>query len=371
MKTKAFTIIYLLISFIGYSQFKSAAGGFAFASKAIISTPGYAFAGGGVILKGEAKASIPDSSIIFYDISFANNSSDDAILYFKTSSCNVKYSNSTGLILDAIHFVNNEENIIRDINLLDKPDSIRDSYTDMQDYPIDDYFYVEMNEDLIGTKTGEYLLLVDLLQTDVDYYSDTACYEDKVFYQQIMDTLQIITQANHFDNYWINDSLLQENELTGIDSLQNEYIKNFAIAYLFNDLLYSNDTLSHLLAKDYLLSQINAIYSIGNWTYNDEFTEYIYSINCETNTLEIEGEPNFTFLTLGYPNELYNDVFFEHKEIITSMRPEIFKYVTDFSRLSAFFRIFKKDYPELWSKLVKEVVDLQRIAGNTPRIIKK
>jgi hypothetical protein len=360
---KVFTLTLILVNLcqIANSQFKAVSGGFAYNATAIISATGYAEAGGGVILKGESKAILEDSHLIFQNVSITDDTTGFSNIEFKTSKCNVYLSSYTWLMRDAVMFVNGEtkNEMHRDVNLLDTP-SAKEVDTAFL-YPTNEYFYIELNKDLIGTKSGEMLLLLDLLQTDVEFYSDTtASYSNILSYKTEFDTLLKKSLEDSHLKCLKYDSIRKTGTLTSLDSFRIPILQKLAVEYLYNKIAVTD--------VDYWF---DLLLTTSNWTYNDEKTNYTFSCSCDNHQLVLRGNPQFTYLTSGFINTLFTNYLGKHPYIISNLKKETFSNTNKFAQVASFFRYLKNNNNPLWSQIVYHYKTIPKTPGNTPRIIKR
>lgn len=357
---KALLVFTVFIFFVhtSFSQFKSMAGGFAFAAKATISATGYALAGGGVVLKGEAQPVIEDSSVVFINVNIEEEHEGYSTLIFETSKCNVSLSSFTWLIKDAVELVNKEKNrkMYRDINLSGLPRKKEDTSS----FPPDSNWYIEMNEALIGTKSGEMLLLVDLLQTDLEFYSDSGKTSEINQFEEVKSELLGENMVRTLELIMSLDTLNDE-DLNSIALTESDIVKLLGLHYL----LGSNPSDSVVL-ESFLL-----IHEATNWTYNDEYTDYYYHCDCDSNYLNITGRPIFTYLTMGFENEYLTQYFTDNYSMIENLRKETFKDAVTFARISSFLRHLKRNDKKSWKKINNHFATVSHQNGNTPRIILK
>ena len=353
---KPLILLFAFLSCIqcSFSQFKKALGGNSFESKAIIEFSGYSESGGGVILKGKSRPGKKDSAVVFLGAGFENLADSNTRLIFKTSSGDMTYSNRSGLIKDAIAFVKEEKVWTRDVNLLGRPSP--SDLVDSLDYPDSGYFYVEMNKQLIGHKTGEQLLLADILLTDPDFYADESAKESGLDdrYTQLVDSLQTESMFDFYETYIVRQfDALNTSKMNGQDSLKYFYIRVYLDSYY------------EKLARE------SRMWDVLDWTYNDEFSDYRFAADPASHSLWLYGEPQFTFLSFGKKYVLVTNYFLDHKSIIKGLNPHVFKYVDDFARLSAFFRYLRDNNPDTWAAVVGFAPKIPFENGNTPRIISK
>lgn len=350
-----------LVTFVNtsFSQFKGmvAEAGFAYKASAAISIPNFRFTGGGVVLKGTASPSYRDTYIDFTNISFyKGNTITTATL--TTQDCKVMFTSKTWIMKDAINLINGEDpnNLYRDVNLLGSPNMHEDTLK----YPRTDYWYVEIHEPLIATKTGETLLLIDVLQTDLNFYADkdksTAIrtYQEareRILEQNVEETFKLLEYINSVDLDNVDENMVSE----------ADKMKLWALWALLPEDATDDD----------FLKTIYEIHDASNWTYNDELTKYLFHCDCDNKTLRISGRPTFTFLTLGYENERLTDYFTENYHIIENLKSRTFKDAVEFARVSSFFRYLKESEYELWLSLERYFATVPKEQGKTPRIFKK
>jgi hypothetical protein len=298
-----------------YSQFKEVHGGLAHTMQARISTIGFMRAGGGVILKGKAKHSNADSAIFFKDVSLIESSDSTSTITIGTSRGQFSFSNLSWLMRDASSLVKfeNDSRFYKEVDLLDTTN--QETLEELLHYPKSQYFYVQVNEPLLKTKSGERLLLVDLLLTDPAYYSDPSAI------------------PCHYGKYRLAS-----------DSLKLR--------------MYRDD-----------------FRTIDDWTYNDESTNYRFECQSASHSLAIEGKPHFTFLSEGIDsievNTVYTNYFDNHSDIISNLNPSLFKDAETFGQIAAFFRYLKTSYPVLWNRVTDYYSHVASVPGSTPRIIKR
>lgn len=351
----------LLVLSQSYAQFKGITRGMAFESKAVISTIGYAKAGGGVILKGKSEPYYSDKEIQFKGASVRNDGNGITTIVFETNKCNVHLTKPSWLLKDAFEVVNLEGvfdfTTTRDVNLLGEPTPREDTVR----YPTDKYWYVEINKALRGSKTGEYLMLMDLLQTDVEFYASASEYSLEFYrYLSTMDSIQNKVLQKEWAIYERMDSLNQFDHILSDATKSRLSLIDFFTEQYFYDIIST---------KEYQL-RIAQIYSPTNWTYNDEYTTYRHLCLCSTNKLFISGKPIFTFLNMEEDYSELTDYYKKNQDIIYSLNPKLFEVAESYAQVTAFLRYLKYHNRALWFQLSKTFAQYES-NGNTPRIIER
>ena len=377
---KIFTLLSLLVLLIQatYSQFKfvPAGTGFAYSSSASISFVGYAASGGGVVLRATAKPSNDLKAISFSNVSFNNASNDYQSLTFTTTSGNVELTSLSWILRDAAVLVNSESEskLYRNVNLLSSPKLTEDSIK----YPTEKYWYIEISNALKGTKSGETLLLVDLLQTDYLFYSDSCGLRDVYRYNQAMvkKPQQIKDSIDHYFITKIYTSVLKIDSIK--KSSSSDLIKQTLINKIENKI--TKDTSDYFTAS----KNIKEKYNYSNWTYNDENTDFIFKIN-QNKKISITGRPIFTYtyrktessddyFDYKYStviNEYLTNYFSKNYYLIENLKRETFQNAVEFSRIAAFYRYLKNNQSSTWSKIYAYYSLIPKKNGNTPRLIEK
>lgn len=352
------SILYLTSSI--NAQFKAVAGGFASSSKAAITT--IAGAGGGVVLKG--KAVLPEdlniSQIILYDSSNQ--------IEFLTNQGTFNFLGSSWMFRDAamhVYWESMQDSMYRNINLLGSPESV-DEYLE---YSPDEYWYVEVTDSLIGTKSGEILLLADIIQTDISFYSDRNDFVldslsyyltmEKLNIKDIQSSYELNSDYDYYDLYY---------DLSPLDSFRYTEIKYLSAEEISNGMTVEDGLISIMYN---MFSHIRTLHRNSNWTYNDEFTEYKVDFDSINEELIILGEPNFTFLTSQYINEIYTNHFQKFPKLISNLNNQVFSQAVEFGRITALFRYLEKNETHIWDELFGHYKFQKKVDGNTPRIIKK
>lgn len=345
-----FFFLFTYLSHVTFGQFKEVAGGFAHASQATISAIGYAKAKGGVVLKKESQP-MDDALMVYQSVRFSQIDDEYSAIHFTTNECEVSLISKKWILQDAAKLVDSEgsSDLVRDINLHGTPSDNEDTLT----YSRDEYWYVEMNQNLIGTKAGEVLLLVDLLQTDVSFYSDNA--NGVYTYQRHYDSLMVMN-FNQTKAIILNPD---QYSLSGLDTLRVQ-------SFMYTAALYGDEVPDDIT----FFYDVSPFIGPTDWTYNDEEMRFYHECNCETGKLDIIGLPHFTFISFDYVDETYTDFFKENPKFIYDLRYETMAEATLFSRVSSFFRYLKSNQV-IWSNVRNELLSWGSSSGNTPRIIKK
>lgn len=222
----------------------------------------FALAGGGVVLRSEAR---PDKKCVaceITDVTVTTNTDQMAFLTVLNGSSRAVYSAPAWLVRDAAVLVNSETKAIyRNVNLLGKPTAaeIADGNAG------GDYWHVELSDALNGTKSGETLLVVDLIQTKPEFYSRY----DLNFYS-----------ATNIDLTLTNDAPATDSPEMTPDESSNPNGK----------------------AVEKYLSRIKVFQGFENWTWADEDAGYTFSPDWKTQNLTMSGRPKFTYLAEDMDN---------------------------------------------------------------------
>lgn len=366
------------------------ASGFAFSPSVAITH--VARAGGGVVLKGVARPKNPDSLSMFTNITF-NESKGVSLMSIQTSEANISFSDSTWIMRDAAMLVKSErsDEMYRDVNLFG-------SFFDAN-HPSYEYFNVETADSLKRTKTGEMLILTDLMlanDKNTKYYSSNN--EASDMYLASKDSIDKIVQTY---NDSVNESIYRPSNdvylrLKNADSLKqfgksdsNETIflnkiKQYSFYYLFSSKLGShfygyNDTVGKSLVNTlfdfYNVKPVELKHLWNDYTYNDENVNYIFYYTGDEH-LTILGEPHYTFLYhSGYDHmevdSLYTDFFMDHPDLIKNVNYKVIEGAEHFGKVAAFYRYLKNQYQKLWIKVYEHYLHTKKQAGETPRFIGK
>lgn len=418
MKKVLINILWLLLiiqsSFGQYVKFAKAHG-FILSHGAFITH--IAIAGGGVVLKGIAKPKYPDSPIIFKNITFTE-AKRLSTMNIQTQDLNISFSDSSWLMRDAAMLVKSEksDSIFRDVNLFGK--FTLNDYDSNYDYlyPPSEFFNVEMADSLVNTRSGQTLLLMDIMLTDSDntrYYStNQEAYRE---YNQTNDSLiEVVNEYNdsidHLKYKPINDLYLKLKNFdylskTGkIDSneiVSLNKIKQYSFYYLFSSKLGYQFSNYYDSIREYVV-EIDSIFDIdysdsenvkNNWsnytyknlwndyTFNDEYTNYSFYCDKDSKQLKIEGEPHYTFLFHKYSyldtikvdevkiDSFFTNYYFEHANLIKNLNYVVFNNATHFGEIAAFYRYLKSSFPKLWDQVYTHYSHVSKSKGDTPRFI--
>lgn len=362
-------MVLLLIVQSTFSQFRafSSAAGFAYSHGAAIThVAHFSLAGGGVVLKGVArpkdKAYIPE----FTAISFTGVNGLST-MHIQARGLSLSYSDKSWLMRDAAMLVRSEgADIYRDVNLLGE-------YTDdeiyngsAKEHPRGEYFNVEMTPSLVGTQGGQTLLYMDIMLAGTDntyYYSHNRLAAE--IYQDSMDSLR-----NSVIHSPYNDSIDGANrnlydKLKQLDSLRNTRALDSLEKVSARHIL---DSLRSLPYKD----------SWGDYTYNDENADYRFYYTQNDKRLHVDGTPSYTFLI--HKHTLFSDsmtidsvctnYFVQNPDLIKNLNYSVVNDAEHFSKVAAFYRYLKSDYPRLWNQVYVHYLHTVKKTGKTPRFIK-
>lgn len=400
-KLSAKIVLLLLIIQNSFGQFHKLfynANGFILSQGASITH--IAMAGGGVVLKGIAKPKNPDSLSVFTTITF-DEANGISTMHIQTPGSNLSFSDSSWLMRDAAMLVKSEkvDEMYRDVNLLGHfTDKDLDKNYDIL-YPADKYYNVEMADSLRNTKSGETLLLLDIMlasNSNTKYYSNNI----EAYYNYInsKDSLE------HFINRY-NDSVRYKNindtyfKLKNFDSLKNSgkldsseiifinKVEEYSFYYLFKSRLgyaFSNyyDSVKYFITKIDSLFKVDYSNSINlmplwnDYTYNDENTNYTFFTNYNKQ-LKINGEPNYTFLQNPYlylkddvkVDSIFTNYFTQHPTLIKNLNYSVVTNAEHFGKASAFYRYLKIENPKLWNQIYTHYLHIRKTKGQTPRFI--
>ena len=322
-----------------YADFKGCLGGVAFSSQTSVTGP-ISSAGGGVILRGTAEPDKNCTQCKIQRVSLLNKQQLSSVIVY-TNKCTVSYTAPIWLIKDAVMLVNSETSTVyRNVNLLGQPtiDEVKviisklpnvkemqpqdlSKYLELGVATISKYYFIEVSTPLIGTKSGEVLLVVDLILTDPEFYAKFDLERTK-----------------------------------NIINLNKDSFMNINIAVKKYE-----DVLKTYVDKNF-----------KNWTWTDERAKFEFTISCHSNKLLITGAPSFTFLDINKEVLKEPTIYFEiNRNVIEGLNPLIFKYANDFSRISSFFRYVKLNRPELWEEIFNSANAFPESIGSTPRMIER
>lgn len=272
----------------------------------------YDRAGGGVILRGVASCADDKTTCEILSAGISSNGGGRSQLRVVTSRCEARYSAPGWMLKDAVKLVAGEtDTIYRNVNLLGKPGEEEESVlTSMF------FFHVEVSPELIETRTGETLLVVDAMLTNPSRYANFR--------------VGLPTVKNPND--------VMESETAGVKSFNAAYEKFKA--------------------------------EIVNWTWNDRNRAFSFVVSCDQNTLNLYGSPIYTFLTRDKkPAERPTEYFAENPNLIHGLNPEVYSSAIQFAQIAAFLRRIHHDQPAVWKSLVKDAAAIPASRGTTPRLI--
>ncbi|MBI3218419.1 MAG: hypothetical protein HYZ44_02810 [Bacteroidetes bacterium] len=375
--------------------------GFILSQGASISSHAYATVGGGVVLKGIAKPKYTDSLFVFTNISFGDTKGISTI-FFQTPNSNISFSDSSWLMRDAAMLVKSENKnaMYRDVNLFGNfTDKEYERRLDKK-YPPDLFFNVEMADSLRNTKSGETLLLMDIMLASADnttYYSKNKQATKK--YKLVKDSLQrVIYVYNDSVKFLrlksINEIYLklktinsqrQHEKLDSNEFLFLHKITNYSLYYLFKSKLgydfpsYDDSARNYSKESDSLFA-VNYTERLlwSDYTYNDENTNYKFYFDKNDRKLKIDGEPNYTFLhrkqSFYYPDKfdidsLFTNYYINNKDLIKNLNISVVTNAQHFGKIASFFRYLKNEYPKLWIRVYSYYSRTKKAKGQTPRFI--
>jgi len=405
MKNLLLKIALVLFVQNSFGQFKPfyKAHGFTLSHGATITS--IAKAGGGVVLRGVAKPKYQDSLPLFINLTFADTKGLSTI-YMQPQGSSIFYSDSSWLMRDAAMLVKSEKEneIYRDVSLFGNFTSsdYKKGYDEWS------FYKVEMADSLRGTKSGQTLLYMDIILADdanTEYYSsnDKAYekYEDsKMSLQNIINNYNDSIRNSRYKS--INDIyfklrnfdwLRQAGKLDHSEILLLNRIKLYSFYYLFkSELSYKfssyQDTISNYDTE--IDSLFNSVYSNdidlkhgwSDYTYNDENTNYTFYYTENGKRLVISGEPNYTFLykkiDYDYVNyevnereidSLFTNYYMYHPDLIKNLNYIVVTNAQHFSKIAAFYRYLKKEYPKLWNQIYTHYSHMIKSKGATPGFI--
>jgi len=339
-------IFFILACFVyttnTYANFKGYIGGVAFSSQTEV-TGSISSAGGGIILRGIAKPVKNCTSCEILQVILLDNQHLSSVKV-NTKKCTVSYTAPNWLIKDAAMLVNSETSTVyRNVNLLSQPtkDELYDIISkqipeiegmwsqnigklfEVSIATISKYFFIEVSKPLIGTKSGEVLLVVDLILTDPEFYSKFDLERSK--------------------------NIINLPKVNLMDINKDEAVKKY-----------------EYVLKTFIDEKIK------NWTWTDERANFEFTVSCDSNKLLITGIPSFTFLNKDKEVLVDTTRYFEiNRNVIEDLNPLIFKYANNFSRISSFFRYLKLNKPELWNDVLNCASTFPESIGSTPRIIER
>jgi hypothetical protein len=366
------------------------ASGFAISPAAVITH--IAGAGGGVVLQGVARPKSQDSLAMFTNITFTE-SKGISLMSIQTSGKTISFSDSTWIMRDAAMLVKSErsDEMYRDVNLFGS------SFD--RNHSSDEYFNVELADSLKRTKSGEILILTDLILTtkgNTKYYcsNQEACdmylaSKDSIVnivqtYNDSVEELKYKPANDVYSRLKSADSLRQAGKLDSneIDFLNK--IKQYSFYHLFSSNLGIHfydygDTVGKSLI-DSLFDFDNAKpaefrHLWNDYTYNDENVNYIFFYTGD-NQLAILGEPHYTFLyNDGYDDlkvdSLYTGFFIDHPDLIKNINYKVIEGAEHFGKSAAFYRYLKNQYPKLWIQVFAHFLHTKKQNGETPKFIGK
>jgi len=366
-----------------------------------------ALAGGGVVLKGVATPN-SDSLSAFTAITL-DEAKGISTIHIQSQGTTIFFSDSSWLMRDAAMLVKSEKKneMHRDVNLFgnfsDK--DYANGYNSL--YPSDEFYNVEMADSLKNTKSGETLLLVDIMlasDENTKYYSNNfeayqhyidsknslenviknyndsiEFYNDSVRYKSINDTY---FKLKNYDSL-IKSGKIDSSEITFLNKIQL-----YSLYYLFKSkvgykFLNYHDTVNNWISKidslfklDYSISFAKMI-AWNDYTYNDENTNYKFYYTKYDKHLYINGAPIYTFLNTKHSyfedevkiDSLFTNFYTQHPNLIKNLNYGVVTNAEHFGQIAAFYRYLKIEYPNLWNQLYMHYLHIRKTKGQTPRFI--
>jgi len=384
-----------------FHSFYKASTGFAISpSAAIINMVHYGSSGGGVLLKGVARPKNQDSAVVFTNITFVE-SNGISTMYIQTPDSKISFSDSTWTMRDAAMLVKSEtqEEMYRDVNLHGSfsDDEYRRGLD--QKFPTNKYYNVEMTDSLIRTRSGNVLLLIDLMITNnrnTSYYSNDKEACEKFFaakkslfdsvsrYNDSVNELKYIPAKNAYLKLIKFDSLKHSGKLDSNEIFYLDKLTRYSIDYLFKNKLYGHFTCHYdsvgekivdsLFDFDHYSTSINMMNFWNDYTYNDEGTDYVFFFTNDKR-LSILGEPHYTFLyNNGFDepevNAVYTNYFLAHPDLIRNLNIRVMDIAERFGKIASFDRYLKINYPKLWSQVYAHYLHIKKSTGETPRFVR-
>ena len=272
----------------------------------------YDRAGGGVILRGVASCAGGKANCEVLSAGILGSSGGRSQLRVVTSRCEALYSAPGWMLKDAVNLVAGETGTIyRNVNLLGEPDGKKESLLDAMLF-----FLVEVSPELVKTRTGETLIVVDAMFTNPSRYANF-----KVGLPTVKDPKDLI-----------------ESETPGVKAFNVEF-KRFGT-------------------------------QIANWTWNDKNRAFSFVVSCDRKALALYGSPIYTFLTEEKAvAEQPTKYFAEHPLLIYALNSAVYSDAIKFAQIAAFLRHVRDVRPAVWTALVKDAAVIPASRGTTPRMI--
>jgi hypothetical protein len=127
-----------------------------------------------------------------------------------------------------------------------------------------------------------------------------------------------------------------------------------------------------------ILMGIEELIYEGQWndyTYNDENANYTFYYEKNDQRLNIDGAPNYTFLSHDYLRNLmvvdtvHTSYYINNPQLIKNLNFIVVTNAEHFGKIAAFYRYLQAQYPALWEQVYMHYWHTEKIAGETPRFI--
>jgi len=205
-----------------------------------------------------------------------------------------------------------------------------------------DYWVIKSAIDLVDSETNDVFRNINLLgqptDNDLNLLDKNDLSQDDVWYVEVSSAL---AETKAGETLLTLDLLLTDLEQYGIT------------------LDYTPNTANKIIEK--LGSE-----GVANWTWTDEKAHSSFSVNCTTRELKLDSKPGYTFLSREKTIIYFPEVF---ESSIRWMNPNLIDDSVEFTKVAAFFRHVRKNYPEDWAKLKSASRFLRKTPGETPRLL--
>jgi hypothetical protein len=282
-------------------------------------------ASGGIAIRGVARPAdnCPACDVRLLSVEALTN--ETATITVQNDTCSASYSAESSIVRDAAVLVDSEsDEVLRNVNLLGNMTS--------QDRSVlaaiaaakrpRDYWRVELSGPLVGTRSGEALLALDLMLSDPQFYSGFA--------------------------------LDRQADTVGGAVAQDER---------------AEDARKAVEMYEAATRQMRRGYTGYNWS--DQDADFRFTVSCDSGELGLTGRPGFTFLRRSEELEEWSSYFNANYTVIEDLNPQVFAYSVSFSRVAAFFRFVRDNDRASWQRVMAMSTDLPESTGRTPRLIER